>query len=59
MNIVESLEQEVAKLNKRITSLENWNREMYENHKAEVKALKRVYRTGVRMRKTAVGPCFA
>lgn len=30
---------EITKLQKRITNLEAWNREMYENHKGKVKEL--------------------
>lgn len=36
------MSEEIDKLNKRITSLENWNREMYENHKVELGRLNAV-----------------
>ena len=38
-NMVKAQAIEITKLQKRITNLEEWNREMYENHKVELEEL--------------------
>ncbi len=39
-NLAHKIRTEMDKLKRRITNLESWNKEMYENHKIEVAKLK-------------------